>query len=44
MEVHTAPPGLSELFRALTQGPLPEKDLSPTQLAEALARGLVRRG
>lgn len=44
MEVHTATPGLSELFRALTQGPLPEKDIAPPLLAEALARGLVRRG
>ena len=44
MEVHTAPPALSELFRALTQGPLPEKDIAPQQLAEALSRGLVRRG
>jgi uncharacterized protein (UPF0276 family) len=44
MEVHTAPPGLSEVLRALAQGPLPEKEITPSLLAEALGKGLVRRG
>jgi uncharacterized protein len=44
LEVLTAPPGLSEVLRALTHGPVPEKELAPAQLAEALGRGLVRRG
>jgi uncharacterized protein (UPF0276 family) len=44
LEVQTAPPGLTELLRALSQGPLPENDVAPAHLAEALGRGLVRRG
>ncbi|WP_224241385.1 multinuclear nonheme iron-dependent oxidase [Hyalangium gracile] len=44
MEVHTAPPVLSEVLRALTNGPVLEKDIAPALLAEAMARGLVRRG
>jgi hypothetical protein len=38
------PPALSEVLRALTQRPVPEKDIPPSLLAEAVARGLVRRG
>jgi hypothetical protein len=44
VEVHTAPPGLSEVWRSLTHGPVAEKDIPPVLLAEALGRGLVRRG
>jgi hypothetical protein len=44
MEVHTAPPVLSEMLRVLTNGPVLEKDVSPALLAEAMGRGLVRRG
>jgi uncharacterized protein (UPF0276 family) len=44
LEVQTAPPGLTEMLRSLTHGPVPEKEISPAHLAEALGRGLVRRG
>jgi uncharacterized protein (UPF0276 family) len=43
-EVHTVPPALSEVLRALTHRPVPEKDIPPALLAEAIARRLVRRG
>jgi uncharacterized protein (UPF0276 family) len=44
LEVQSAPPGLSEMLRSLTHGPVPEKEIAPAHLAEALGRGLVRRG
>ena len=44
LEVQTAPPGLIEVLRALAAAPLPEKEIAPAALAEALGRGLVRRG
>jgi uncharacterized protein (UPF0276 family) len=44
MEVYTVPPGLAEVLRSLTNGPVLEKDIPPAQLAEALGRGLIRRG
>jgi len=44
LEVQTAPPGLTEMLRSLTHGPVPETEIAPAHLAEALSRGLVRRG
>jgi uncharacterized protein (UPF0276 family) len=44
LEVHTAPPSLSELLRSLTHGPVLEKEVPPAVLADAMGRGLVRRG
>jgi hypothetical protein len=32
------------MLRSLTHGPVPEKELAPAYLAEALNRGLVQRG
>jgi hypothetical protein len=43
VEVHMAPPGLSEVLRSLAQGPVPEQGIAPALLAEAIGRGLVRR-
>jgi hypothetical protein len=44
VEVFTVPPVLSEVLRSLTHGPVAEKEIPPAILAEALGRGLVRRG
>jgi uncharacterized protein (UPF0276 family) len=44
LEVQTAPPRLIELLRSLAKAPLPEQEIAPELLAEALGRGLVRRG
>jgi uncharacterized protein (UPF0276 family) len=44
LEVQTAPPGLTEMLRSLTHGPVAENEISPAHLTEALSRGLVRRG
>ncbi|MDY7228083.1 DUF692 domain-containing protein [Hyalangium rubrum] len=44
LEVQTVPPRLTDVLRSLSQGPVPEKDIAPAHLAEALGRGLVRRG
>ncbi|MBN1204461.1 MAG: DUF692 family protein [Myxococcaceae bacterium] len=44
LEVQTAPPGLIELLRSLAKAPLPEQEIAPSLLAEALWRGLARRG
>jgi hypothetical protein len=38
------PPALSEVLRALTNRSVPEKDIPPALLTEAIGRGLVRRG
>ncbi len=44
MEVFTMSPVLAEVLRSLSQGPVLEKDIAPALLAEAMGRGLVRRG
>ncbi|EAU68874.1 conserved hypothetical protein [Stigmatella aurantiaca DW4/3-1] len=43
-DVQTAPASLLALLRTLASGPVPEASLSPEGLAEALGRGLARRG
>jgi uncharacterized protein len=44
LEVQTASAPLLELLRTLASGPVQEVSLPPALLAEALGRGLVRRG